>query len=188
MIEKVRIHDSFWLLIAVVFLLDPNYTFLYFLLAAAVHELGHFSMIALYRGTVTQFDISAAGGFMQYHLPKLSAASDIWIALGGPAAGFLLWLIAGFFHWELLSGASLLLSVFNLLPIAPLDGGKAIESLFPPGHLIPQVLAILFSFVILLFGIYVGFRHNGWGLCFVGLLLMLEHRIDLQSIYSQSKI
>ena len=96
-----------WLLLAIIILLDPNGIFLYFLAAAAIHELGHWSVIRLCRGTVTRFEISAAGGAMQYHLPRLSVRSEVLIALGGPFFGLALWLAAGLLHHELLAGASL---------------------------------------------------------------------------------
>lgn len=188
MIAKIHVKDSFLLLLAVVLLLDPDGIFLYFLAAAAVHELGHWIMIRLCHGTVTRFEISAAGGAMQYHLPRLSIWSEVSIALGGPFFGLVLWLIAGLLHYELLAGASLVLSIFNLLPIPPLDGGRALDCLFPPGHPLPQALAAFFSALILFLGIYAGICHNGWGLCLIGILLTLERQTGLHSLRIQGKI
>lgn len=184
----VQVKDSFWLLMAVIMLLDPNGMFIYFLIAAAVHELGHWIVIRLCRGKVTRLEISAAGGAMQYHLPKLSIWADVCIALGGPFLGLILWMIAGVTHHELLAGASLLLSIFNLLPIPPLDGGRAIECIFLPGHPFPQALSIFFAALILFLGIYAGIYHNGWGLCLIGILLMLERQTGLHSLRIQGKI
>lgn len=188
MTSKIRVKDSFWLLLAIIILLDPNGIFLYFLAAAAVHELGHWIVIRLCRGTVTRFEISAAGGAMQYHLPHLSVRSEVLIALGGPLFGLILWLAAGLSHHELLAGASLVLSIFNLLPIPPLDGGRALDCLFAPGHPLPQALAAFFSALILFLGIYAGICHNGWGLCLIGLLLTLERQTGLHSLRIQGKI
>lgn len=186
--EKLQIHDSFWLLLAVILLIDTDMVFPAFLFCAAVHELGHFVMIRLFHGSVNRFHLSAAGGMMQYQLPRLSRHADLCIALGGPVFGLLLAYGASIAHAPLIAGASLLLSVFNLLPIPPLDGGRALESLFFPGHAFPKAIAYFFAVLVLFGGISLGIAHNGWGLAVMGLLLVFEQQIGLQSVHIQGKI
>lgn len=188
MSEKLQIHDSFWLLLATILLIDTEMVFPAFLFCAAVHELGHFIMIHLFKGTIQCFHISAAGGMMQYQLPRLSHQADLCIALGGPLFGLLLAYGASLAHTQLIAGASLLLSVFNLLPIPPLDGGRALESLFFPGHAFPKAIAYFFAVLVFFGGIYLGIAHNGWGLAVMGLVLVFEQQIGLQSAYIQGKI
>lgn len=188
MTKKLRIHDSFWLLIALILLLDDGQIFLAFLIASVVHELGHFLMVKRYGGTVTCFHLSALGGLMQYWLPGVSRHSERWIALAGPCSGLLLWQIAAYFHFPLTAGASLLLSAFNLLPIAPLDGGLALESVFPPGHWLPRMIRLFSIGLLLMAGIYSGVHRYGWGLALAAICLLAQQGMALQSPKIWSKI
>lgn len=185
---KICIQDSFWLLIAGGFLLDSSQVSLAFLVASIVHELGHFFMVKRYGGTVVQFHLSALGGLMQYWIPCISRHSERWIAFAGPLSGLLLWQVAAHLHCSLLAGASLLLSVFNLLPIAPLDGGRILESFFLPGHWLPQLVRLISTCLLLMMGIHSGIHQQGWGLGLTAFCLLTQQYITLQSPQIRSKI
>ena len=77
-----------------------------------------------------------------------------------------------------MAGASLLLSLFNLLPIPPLDGGRVLDALLP-SH--PARLAVSYfaSCLVICAGLYAGLRQNGWGLLLVGLFLTLGQQTGL---------
>jgi len=102
------------------------------LLAAAAHELGHLAAISLVKGRITElsFDIT---GFCIGFSGLEGRSEKLFAVLAGPAGGFAL----AYLFSELgnrtgselmLSAAafSLTLSLFNLLPILPLDGGCAL--------------------------------------------------------------
>lgn len=93
--------------------------------AAAVHELGHILALRLCGARVVQLRMELCG------LCLVSTAlshvrEEFFCALAGPALG-LLWAYAA--PWPLTSGFSLLLSLYNLLPALPLDGGRALLAL-----------------------------------------------------------
>ena len=186
--EKLRIHDSFWFLISGIFLLDADRVFLALLVASIVHELGHFLMVKRYGGTIIRFHLSALGGLIQYWLPKASRYSELWIALSGPLAGLLLWQVAVHLHYPLLAGASLLLSIFNLFPAAPLAGGRALESCFIPGHWLPKTVRSISICVLLLAGVYSGISQRGWSLGLIAVCLLAQQYMALQSTKIRSKI
>ena len=83
---------------------------------------------------ILQADVScmvtraACGAVMQAALPcgRFACAA---VSLAGPAAGFALTIAARACGGCRLAGASALLSLFNLLPLPPLDGGMALRHL-----------------------------------------------------------
>ncbi|MGM9613095.1 MAG: site-2 protease family protein [Butyricicoccus sp.] len=100
-----------------------------FFAAAALHEIGHALAVYACGGTVTVFRLTALGGVMRYRLPKLSMLNDIWIAAAGPLTGIGIAWLAAQLGWYRFAGANLLLSMLNLLPVRPLDGGQIVSAL-----------------------------------------------------------
>lgn len=110
-------------------------TLLAILLPVAVHELGHILAIRLCCGQLRSVQAELTGICISY--TGCSGALDrILCALSGPAAGLI-------YAWGaaqlgerlendmllLSSGISLALSLFNLLPCLPLDGGQITQEL-----------------------------------------------------------
>lgn len=185
--NRLQIRDSFWLMLAIVIFLDTGGLLPVFLTAAAVHEAGHWLAIRLCGGRIQIFQLNAGGGIMRYTLRRSSRLRDVWIALAGPLAGLLLAGAANRLGFYMLSGASLLLSGFNLLPIPPLDGGRAWASLCP-NDAMQRAVSTFFAVCVLLLGLYAGWRQNGWGLCLMGLFLTLSQQAGLQSRPIRSRI
>ena len=115
--------------------------FCVFFASVLVHELGHALMFRRW-GVGSSIELHGLGGTTTPEEGALlSHRQNLWVSLAGPGAGLLLaglaWALykltplgrAGglveFTVWYLL-WANLVLSVFNLLPIYPLDGGHAL--------------------------------------------------------------
>lgn len=125
---RVRVTPGFLLLLAVLFYLDEGMGILpWGLLACALHELGHYLTGRALRGRLSWIELSAVGAQLSLSYPApLSYGGEIAVILAGPVVNLLLgWLAAerGLF---LLAGVSFGLGGFNLLPILPLDGGRAL--------------------------------------------------------------
>ena len=99
--------------------------------AAAVHELGHWLMLRCVGGNVRGLHIGLFGAVLETDSAALSYAGELLAILAGPAANVFCALAAVGWQGEAQSvwiGANLVLCAFNLLPIRPLDGGRAVET------------------------------------------------------------
>ena len=116
---RVNVRDGFWVLLAALWCVDEDNLLPLFLTAALVHEAGHAAALYLAGGRLRQLTLTACGAVMQAALPcgRFACAAVS------------------------LAGASALLSLFNLLPLPPLDGGMALAYLSDGGF--PRVRGVL---------------------------------------------
>ena len=101
--------------------------------ACVFHELCHLAAIRLLGGQVRGIDIGARGAAIQ--ICDMSRGRELVCALAGPIGGLCLLPLA---PWvPRLAVCAAVHSLYNLLPIYPLDGGRALSCiaalLLPPG-------------------------------------------------------
>ena len=100
------------------------------LLAAVCHELGHYLTLRALGARVNRICISALGAEMLVSgSERLSYGNELLAFLAGPLVNLVLAFSLGYAgrRWAVLypmAGAQLVLGIFNLLPIRPLDGGN----------------------------------------------------------------
>lgn len=125
---KLRITPGFLLLMALLFYLDEGVGMLpWCLLAACLHELGHYGAGYAFGGHLRWLELSAVGAQLSLdHSRPLSYGQELVVVLAGPVTNLLLGVIAAKMKLFLLAGVSFGMGAFNLVPICPLDGGRAV--------------------------------------------------------------
>ena len=94
-------------------------------LTVTVHELGHFAALILCGAQVCGLRMEGCGLVLRC-TPTEGALRTVTAALAGPAAGAGLFCILRGLGYIACAELSLLFSCVNLLPVLPLDGGRAL--------------------------------------------------------------
>lgn len=140
------------------------------LAAAAVHELGHLLAMKLMYVPVYGLSLTLSGPVIRCGAAQTSMAEGI-TALCGPLAGMALFLLVRPI-WPLCAEMSLALSAMNLLPVLPLDGGRALRAWTHSDRLL-RSLGILISFAVIVSGLFAVAQGWGLGMTAFGVWLLL---------------
>jgi Zn-dependent protease len=141
-----------------------------FVILLLVHEMGH--VIALRREGIrasAPMFIPFLGAVISARSLGDNAAAEARVGLAGPVLGtigsavcLVIWHATGHDYWAALAFTGFFLNLFNLLPVVPLDGGRAMAAMAPwmwfLGFLGMIALAIIFPNPIILIIVVVA----GW--------------------------
>ena len=154
------------------------------LIAICAHELGHIAIIRLFGGKILSLKVSVSGLCISYR-GILSIIESALCLCAGPAAGFALAYLASYFgnqNQNLLliktAGFSLVLSVYNLLPALPLDGGRALQCVlesacgFKFAESFLEICGLLTGAVLLFSGVYFIRQSFGTALLIAGVWVL----------------
>ena len=130
----VRVNASFWLLVLLAAIVSPLTVVAAILTAAALHELGHLAVMRYYGVSVKRFRLTALGAELDAPaLARLSYGRELIVTLAGVTVNLfcaVLLALLGLRTWRewpfVFAGAHLVLAAFNLLPVVPLDGARAL--------------------------------------------------------------
>lgn len=121
---RVETDGGFWLVLGLMVLLLPARFLAGVILAAAVHEAGHLLAIRCTGSRVLRLELHSGGA--RIVTDPMEPGREILCALAGPAAGALA--VAVWRVFPELALAGLGQTVFNLLPLGELDGGRALDA------------------------------------------------------------
>lgn len=155
-----------------------------------IHEAGHFIAMKCYGyKSVNMTFVPFVGAYVSGQAMNLSKKNRLVVILAGPVPGIIIGCILLLLHQDnynalyfKLAMPFLLLNVFNLLPVFPLDGGQFFQVLFFQGSRIVQLVFLYISLAVL---IYLFTRlNNAWALLLIALLLVLR----IASIHFNNKV
>ena len=122
---NLEISGTSWILGAMLLLVVPLNWLLAAITAAVFHELSHSAAILLLGGKIHGLKILPDG--IRMETSPMTAWHEILCSLAGPAGSLLLVLLAK--HTPRIALCALVQGYYNLLPVFPLDGGRALRCL-----------------------------------------------------------
>lgn len=134
---------------AMVILLLPLSWMLAMLIAAWLHEMGHYLAVRFCGRKIHDFQPGLTGAVIE--TGELSLPQELFCTVSGPLVGLLPLLCSGWF--PKLALCALLQSAFNLLPIYPLDGGRILHCILRILRLPEQCTTVLGGVVLCILGL-----------------------------------
>ena len=174
--RRLDLTPGFPAFLAAVWYFDSCGIFWPFLAAMTVHELAHAAVLLLLGGGIESVRLSFAQ--VELRTGLLSDRSELWSTAAGPGINLLCgWL---FRRWmPAFAAVSLLLALFNLLPVWPLDGGRLLRTLLrmrwgAAGVDASQTLGLLFGLGLLAGAVFAARRWDAgvWPAVTAGALLV----------------
>lgn len=132
---KIKIDYKILILMMIFFVSKNLWIYLILLGFCIVHELGHVLSGILLGRKIEKFELMAIGCKVKfYDEEEFSTIKDIIISASGPLINFIfvIFFLVQPIHIEYIEFyiyGNLLLGVFNLLPIYPLDGGRIVKNI-----------------------------------------------------------
>jgi len=120
----MKIRPTFWIFVALLIIADESHFLLCSLPAIFVHEIGHFVAILISKCKIVGISLSGIGAEIEIDNASNPYYLDILIYISGPIFSIIFSILSSCLGWYTMSGISLVLGLFNLLPISMLDGGK----------------------------------------------------------------
>jgi Zn-dependent protease len=179
----ITVSAGFILLFAALYFFDDTGLLAAFVPAVLAHEAGHALALTLKGAKITGLYFSLSGIRMDYR-GRMDFGGELLAAVTGPLFGLVFAFAASFAGRKLGSnfllcsaGVSLVLTLFNLLPAKPLDGGRILSLILSRlfGYMTAETVlfltTILTSVCLMLAGLWFFYRGYGMALIPVGLWL-----------------
>lgn len=130
---KIKIHYSLLGLLLVFLFTGLFIEFFIFLIIIIAHEAGHILACYLFSQKIKALNLTIVGGMIDVQIENLSILKKIIIYFAGVLVNIIFLFSINFikneYYQKVIFNYNLLLIIFNLLPIFPLDGFRIIESI-----------------------------------------------------------
>lgn len=166
---RVNISVYFAVIMACIVVLDHTGLAVLALLCAALHEAGHFIAIWLIRADIEEVSFKTFGVNIRLsHGTKISYTQEFAISTAGCISNLIFGILFFAFYkagiltnqMQALAYMNFILCAFNLLPIGPLDGGRALEDLlcghmhYTTAHTIVNGISAVFLIPLTFLGVF----------------------------------
>lgn len=173
--KKIELTVSFCIMLFLALFLTPLSLLFCILAAAAIHETGHLLLLSHFGVAVERLRLTAEGA--EINAPgvgRLSYGKELAVTLGGVGANVLAAMFSAAVaeryalpYFYVFAGANAVLAAYNLLPVSPLDGARALYLVtayfFGPmvGDAVTAVTGLLVSAAILFLGVRISLLLGG---------------------------
>lgn len=133
----IKINLQIFLFIIIFILTNQIEIYACIMLFAFIHELGHMIagiLLKLKPKSLSLMPFGISITFETYGYKKLIEIKKILIAIAGPLTNLTICVITAFLHLdeqvkELIIYSNILIAIFNLIPLYPLDGGRILKGI-----------------------------------------------------------
>lgn len=121
----IKIHIYLFLVIAYMFAIGNLEKFIIAYFFIILHEIAHILIATLLRIKIREIELLPIGVNAKY-TGRISVIKELLISIAGPLASFLFY---KFLKQDYLRKINLFISITNLIPLKPYDGGRIIHSI-----------------------------------------------------------
>lgn len=151
-------------------------------LFVVMHELAHMIMALLLKVDIEEITLLPFGTTAKYK-GKINIVNEFLIAIAGPIASYF---FAFAYHNNIYLKINLLILIFNLLPIYPLDGGRMIKTFLiailgqKKGNQMNTYLSRISIFFLLFFAMFMFVRYQNISFLLLSLYVLKIHQEEIE--------